>query len=727
MNDVPRHQNLPMRPVIRLGSQYYRPPFPVREHWAGDLRQMREANLDTVQIWVMWGWVEADPGKFAFDDYDELIQLAGQAGLNVILSTVAEIQPYWIHREIPDCELINHRGEKVLSANRTESHFGCTPGGCTDHPMVWKRMAKFLEVTAARYAAVSHLAGWDVWNELRWNANAEGLTCYCPHTIEKYRRWLEVRHGSLDGLNAAWLRRYADWRDVWPGRFVERPYTDMAAFAHFLTERANLHARARYDIIKKIDPSRPVTVHGGSPTPLYIGDGRMITLDRGNDWDLADLVDGVGTSSFPAWAGIDDASFATRIEFTHSAARGKKFWLSELQGGRAAWGFELSGSVVRACDQQRWLWNGYAAGADTILFWCWRDELIGKEQSGFGITGRDGFAGERLAELRVTGEALRLHGALLSDYVPDPAQIGVLFSPQSYYLYFSDENAARKPSAGLGGVCRALTRLSFPYVVLEENHLAPSLLASLRLIFLPRCAALPDAAAAALAQWARAGGILVTESECAAFSTHGIYRLPEDRFLHDLAGISDVGRRAVAGSHIVLQLEGVPVKLPVRQWLTPMILPEGAHDLSPSGEGSLLVDTPAGKGRVIALGSYASDAYEACREAEARSGFEAFVEWTLHRAGIAAPVEVLSPARREGDRFVFVRTGLAGTHRLLFVFGPTGTGVVRIRLPASFLRGVPLITLRGTSLKVLPEDTGDGHYELNVPIPPIGLSVLMES
>ena len=33
----------------------------------------------------------------------------------------------------------------------------------------------------------------------------------------------------------------------------------------------------------------------------------MTPVDRGNDWAFADRLDGVGCSSFPKWAGLDDA------------------------------------------------------------------------------------------------------------------------------------------------------------------------------------------------------------------------------------------------------------------------------------------------------------------------------------------------------------------------------------------------------------------------------------
>jgi beta-galactosidase len=160
------------------------------------------------------------------------------------------------------------------------------------------------------------------------------------------------------------------------------------AFTHFLTVRANRLGAKRFDVIRAIDSRHPVTLHGPCPcSELAWG----TPLDRGNDWAYADHLDGVGCSSFPKWFGVDDADFGLRIDLVKSAARGKKVWLSELQGGRASQGFEVH-QPVDALSQQRWVWNGLASGADTILFWCWRDEVFGRESAGFGISGADGLA-----------------------------------------------------------------------------------------------------------------------------------------------------------------------------------------------------------------------------------------------------------------------------------------------------------------------------------------------
>lgn len=194
--------------MIHIGTQYYRPPFPESHYWATDVSRITEAGLSAVQLWVCWEWVDATPGALEFDDDDRLIDQAHRTGLGIALSTIAEIHPHWIHRIEPGSEMINNMGYVVVSSCRRESHFGLTPGGCFDHPGVSKRIRRFLETVARRHHDHPAVVGWDVWNELRWNEQSDGLVCYYPDTLGLYRVWLADRYGDIDGLSAAWKRRY---------------------------------------------------------------------------------------------------------------------------------------------------------------------------------------------------------------------------------------------------------------------------------------------------------------------------------------------------------------------------------------------------------------------------------------------------------------------------------------------------------------------------------------
>jgi len=694
---------------MQIGVQYYRPPFPNERYWKDDLKNIRAAGFNTLQLWVLWSWVESTPGRYDFSDYDRLVELANKTGLKVVLSAIAEVQPLWIHREIPGSEMVNHLGQKVVSNNRVECHFGITPGGCFDHPLVWERMQAFLRATAGHYKDAPNLFGWDAWNELRWNVHAQGLVCFCEHTLKNFREWLKNRHGGLDGLNRAWQRRYAVWEDVFPGRAPSRPFTETMAFQHFLTERANEHARKRYEAIKAVDSVRPVTMHGGAPSPYYCGEDfedQIITpLDRGNDWNMVACLDGIGCSSFPKWERHDLADFTARMNIIRSAAGKKRLWLSELQGGRAARGFSQQLPVF-AVEQQHWLWNGIATGAEAILFWCWKDEVFTTEAGGFGISGFDGYAEERLAAFKATGKILEKHKNVWDKYRPSRPDIGIFFSPQSAYLHWCNNKQNKTYLDALLGYGKALVRSNIAFEMIEEEHLDE--LKRLKVLFMPRALVTDKKTEDKLLAYVSGGGTLVVESECGAFDSRGIYRYPADRFLSRL-GVQEAGRRTITGD--LIQFSAAAGKrrfaLTGSQWVTPWLFDRG-QVWAKYGREILAGEITVGKGRVVLLGTYLGEAYFKKRI----RGFENFLEMICKHSGFCREAEAVDG--RQGE--VYLRAGESGGKRIFFVFCESKCITVAVNIAKEILQSQTLTDLiSGKTAKGIKNKNGALSFKFKVP------------
>lgn len=692
---------------MNIGVQYYRAPFPEQEYWEDDFKRIRASGLNTVQLWVLWAWVESRPGHFDFSDYDRLVEIAAKNDLQVVLSSIAEIQPQWIFREVPGCEMLNRAGQKVVSTLRCECNFGLTPGGCTDHPGLRERMKAFLETLGRHYADCPNLHGWDLWNELRWGEHADEPVCFCPHTVAEFRNWLCKRYGSLDGLNDAWHRRYICWEDVMPGKRPDLPYTELMAWQNFLTDRVDQHGAWRYEIMRSIDPVHVMTAHGGQPSCGYVGNHELFALDRGNDWNLANSLDGIGCSSFPVWQNVDDAAFGSRVEKVHAAANGKHIWLSEVQGGRAGVGFDITPDVYPE-QQQRWLWNGLACGADTILFWCWRDEIFGREAGYFGLGGNDEYSPDRLRAMRASGDLLEANQELFSNYRPDEAEIAVLFSPDCYYLDWAQESSAMRMLEAIDGYSRALVKQSIPSTFVEAGHLDN--LSKFKLLILPRTIVLDACAEEKIAEFVRNGGTLLAESECGAFDKAGFYRYPQKRFLNQF-GICEAGRRQFTSP---LKLTGDrEYSIDCEQWFTPLcdtgVAPQRVFA---EYKGSpLCAEFSCGKGKIIYLGGYFGNCYFKKNYAD----FELLLADIAASAGVVPPFRVLN--EKSGDeKFIYVKQGSSGGKKMIFAFFADAEECCKLQLTDKNFNGrfVEMQTNREITAKDGLLEFYAGRYNLSV-------------
>ncbi len=685
-----------------LASQYYRPPFPRDKHWRADLRDMCDAGLDAVYLWATWAWIEPEPGRYVYDDFDRIVDEAAANELQVIITTVAELQPYWLPRLVPDSAYVDHLGRSQTSSTLSYSHVGLAPGGCWDHPEVAARIGAFQQDIGAHFAGAANLLAWDCWNEFRGPVQADGYVCHCEHTQRSFREWLAAKYGDLDGLNRAWLRRYADWADVRVPKLPQHSWTESMEYQQFLAWRSAEHATFRAEGIRRGDPDRPVLGHSVVLSPIMVGGESPYEqgLSRGNDWEMAGRLDAFGISNFPAWFATEPPAYGVRVESGRSAAGDRPFWICELQGGSARTGLGVM-NPVPADLQQSWIWAAYGRGAKAVSFWCWRDEVFGRESSGFGVVGSDGHAGDRVAALRRTTAVLHEHEELFDRYRPDPARVGVLFEPANHQLDWSANGSPCTASPrSVSGYLLALERLQVPYDVLAGSHLGN--LSGYRLIFMPWTMIVRPAVAAAVLEWVRAGGTLVTESELDAYDELGLYRYPEDRPFATALGIAGQGRRPVAeGDMLEFALDGASGTLAPRNWWEPLAVADPAEVLGAVPAGPVLVRRPIGAGSVIAAGTHLGLAY--CEERA--EGFERFVATLVGSAG-AEPDLRCSAADGESLQW---RTGLAGDRRLIFATNHGPAVDVEFSAPAAVLTGAEVATdlLSGAETAVV--DTAGGR------------------
>jgi len=502
-----------------LGSQYFRAPMPGRELWKADLERIKESNFNTIKIWIFWGWYNHQKGKFDFEEIDQLIELAEKHGISVVPNLSLSVAPEWLFEELPEARYASADGYQVPSLQIVSPTVGGFPGLCFDNQKVREYAEEFIQKVSTRYRDCSSISVYDLWNEphieavrdpSQWPYFERRVFCYCPGSIDKFRKWLDNKYHSLDNLNQKWNRRYSSWSQVFPpvkkGNLVEWLNWRMFWLDNMAETLGWMVANFR-----KYNSRQRVMVHTGA--------GGSSNLDIGyygsDDWRMAPKTDLYGIS---LWGTGDYSNSCAGLDSVRSVTQGKKYWVSEcyfaprkncIQSDP-----EIPGDEIR---QSLWLYM--AKGSEGILHWQYRTEMIGVESPNYGLLKPDGTPRHAYRVMNeVFGEIHDNEGILKSTTVP-AAEVAIFFSPESYLVYWNIEESCKKARDCFNGTYSALYRNVDSIDILHPTTIASGL-KKYKIIFLPFPTLLTRKVAQELIRYVKDGGMLVSEAGCASRDDH---------------------------------------------------------------------------------------------------------------------------------------------------------------------------------------------------------------
>ena len=67
------------------GTAYFRPPNPPRSEHRYHLRKIKEElGFDIVRLRLQWNAIHQKPSYFAWEEYDEIVQICEEFGLKIL-------------------------------------------------------------------------------------------------------------------------------------------------------------------------------------------------------------------------------------------------------------------------------------------------------------------------------------------------------------------------------------------------------------------------------------------------------------------------------------------------------------------------------------------------------------------------------------------------------------------------------------------------------------------
>lgn len=617
------------------GSAAYRPTNPPREEFRKHLTIIKkELKFDIIRLRVQWNHINREPDQYDFGELDELIELCEELGLTAFMEVSLQSAPYWLEEDHPETRYVNVFGQAAELGANESIQVGGYPGLCHHHQPVVDAGARFLTAVADNFKVSKAVLGYDCWNEAHlepawissWGNLGERLYCYCVASRQAFRDWLKERYSTIERLNDTWGRAYRHFGDVNPP-IRHGNYADWLDWGRFWHDDLRHHMAWRYGALRASDPDHLIMSHSGAVPPF---------LPRANayihNWKLAEPVDLWGTSLAPHGFNWELADIAGVLDATHSASRGKPWWVNELPGGGGMFGksaedgasYAFRRCPVPTVNQYRtWNWLSVVCGSKATIHWCYLEERHGPESGGFGLVRANGEVTPRARGAAETAEILRRHSPVFFDYQPKP-QVGILFDPDNCDLLFAMERGDQLYGDAHIGINRAVWRSdnSARYV----TYCSMEDLEGLKVLIVPLCLTLPEEVGKAIAKFVEAGGVLVAEARTGQYDHRGFNRptLP-GAGLHEVVGAIE-GESICSDPNLYSQfnnpdrlpypdplLQGpaidvtdpIAIKMGTHEYFVPL-RPSSGQPIAQSMDHCLAVRNTYGKGVAYYLGTYLS-------------------------------------------------------------------------------------------------------------------------
>ncbi|TFH00504.1 MAG: hypothetical protein E4H13_07325 [Calditrichales bacterium] len=596
-----------------FGSQYYRAPSPHSEDWEKDISKMAELGFNTIKYWVQWRWNNPAENTFDFSDIDRLMDLASKYGLRVMLNTIFDVAPAWIYKKYPDASMITRDGRKIGPQTQPHRQIGGL-GYCLNHPDIQKHFDAFLSATVEHFKNHPALEIWNVGSEPELTSSmAEmreyaddarkmgDMLCYCNHCRNRFKKWLEEKYDTIDGLNHCWNRNYRSFEEA-EVPLTRNTFNDMIDWRMFFVSTLGENVKRRFGIAKSIDQGQhPLMCHH-----VFI-QGFPLVSTANDPWNVGQYGDLHGFTQ------MDDAMMP---DVLRSCAKDKPVISAEML---MLPGYTLDlPKKIDNNDIKRFIFSGIAANLKGFIFWQYRPEILGREAPTWGLTHLDGSETPWLRSYAEIGMVLQKNKALLLEGAPQPAQVAMIYNPENQVFAWMSTGSEKSATDALLGTHRALYEHNFNIDLIHPSEFTGPILDKYKCIFVPFPYVLNQGICAGLKKWVAAGGVLIGESYFAGwnienghhektvpgYGLHEVFQASQQRaFPPDRDGMVEMimGRDL---SHI--RQDQVVRGSFVREELSC----NGAEVIARYTDGAVAMTMAAyGKGKAFLIGSYLGMAY----------------------------------------------------------------------------------------------------------------------
>ena len=394
---------------VLYGVSYY-PEYMPHDRLHQDVSLMQKAGINVVRMgestWSLW---EPEDGRYQFARMDRVIEAMHRAGISVILGTPTYSIPPWLYKEYPEILARPLGGGPVFYGGRQNIDF--------DNPVFRRYARRIITQIVRHYRDNPAVIGWQVDNETSSNGASN------PDVFAGFRRHLEEKFVTPEGLNRAWLLAYwgqtiSRWSDL-PTRDSAQNTGYKLEWQRWQQERVTRYLAWQATLVRTLR----------APNQFITQDFAGAMHRDVDEFAVAKTLDVSSTNPyFSAEQHMDGEPQALIGDYIRST-KGNNYFVTETNAQTMDW---TSAWLSPPYDGQIRLnvYANLAEGADMVAFWHWHSIHANQETYWKGVLGHDLQPGRTYSEVARTGQELARVGADLL-HLQVHNEVAILYSVDS--------------------------------------------------------------------------------------------------------------------------------------------------------------------------------------------------------------------------------------------------------------------------------------------------------
>lgn len=414
-----------------------------------DITNLHKAGLNTVRVGeFFWDRLEPEEGHYDMDYLRDLLTQLRNHHINVILGIPSPTPPRWFTLHYPEARIVNQDGQ--IDEHGSRQHV------CTNNLIFRRKVYELVAQIAQVVNEFDNIIAIQLDNEFKCHVDR----CYCSTCQKLWTRWLKEKYGKIENLNQSWGTGI--WSETYPS-FASVVMPTKTPFAHN-TGLENAFSRFTIDTLN--DFASGMTQILIAKTQVLITHNTSMNFNLRN-YELFNQLDIVGYDTYPRFN--EYWNWPINLDLWRNVKSNSNVFLLETCASHVGY----VGNYVPPYPKgylPTEVFLGYASGLNSILFWPYRAQAVGVEQTHGAIVTQAGTPDLGYKDVQKGGQILHEIKPLLNKTQIKKAKVAIIYSDEAK-LYMNNES---------GGIYRwrptftefyeAITRRGISVEVIQANN-----------------------------------------------------------------------------------------------------------------------------------------------------------------------------------------------------------------------------------------------------------------